>query len=417
MTSVDSRSKLRFHYLQLISAFVGIALSLYLLAQHTRLKSGIQGGSSFCSFGKHVDCDVVNASSYSEVLGIPLAGVGALYYFVLLLLVLITPRRGSSDSAAAQMWLTRLTLLGLGADLVLLGIQIALIQSICILCSITYLANAGLLIGALGRKGGKWLRALSTLLARDPAGEPLLPHPPLPAILGIALVVYTAAVALIPSAIRLTSKNYSLVNDAIEQFFASWPEKKVRVIDYKAGDGARGNPNSAVRVVEFSDFECPFCRSAAFTLHTALEPFTDKIFFVFKQFPLDPACNPSVQYQVHANACPLARLAYCANKKGKFWDFHDLVFIKLPQESVTAGVSALIPQLSTILTKDEAHGCLADPASQDNVSLDGKLGRTLEIKGTPSVFINGKAVTIPLTVENIRRLLQIELSLRQKTSP
>ena len=400
-------------YLQLISAFLGIALSLYLLAQHTRLKSGIQGGSSFCSFGKHADCDVVNSSSFSEVLGIPLAGIGAVYFFLLLLLVLVSSKK---SGGAAQTWIARVAMAGLGADLVLLAVQVGLIQSVCLVCFTTYLANAGLLFGAAASRG-KGFKALKQVLTEPPGGQPLIPPGPMAAVLGISLVLFTVIVGLIPSAIRLTSKNYALVDSAIEQFFASWPERKVKVIDWKEGDGVLGNPSAAVRIVEFSDFECPYCRNAAFTLHTALEPVKDQIFFVFKQFPLDPTCNPVVQHQVHPNACALARLAYCAKKKGKFWEYHDTLFMKLSQEAVAAGVSSFTPDLASILTKEEIPSCLNDPASLDNVVQDAKLGKALEIRGTPTVFINGKAVTIPLTVESLRRLVALELSLQPKTSP
>jgi protein-disulfide isomerase/uncharacterized membrane protein len=415
VASFDPRSRNFLRYLQLVSAFVGIALSLYLLAQHTRVKSGIQGGSSFCSFGKHADCDLVNASQYSEVFGIPLAGIGAVYFFVMLLLVLVTPKK-PTGYPAAQTWIARLSLAGLGLDTILLGIQIGLIKSICVLCFTTYLSNVGLFIGAAGRRGGKWKDAAKGALQPE-GNEPLIPQGPMRFMLGLSLVLFTVIVGLIPSAIRLTSKNYALVDSAIEQFLSTWPEKKVRVIDWKAGDGVKGNPRAPVRMVVFSDFECPFCRQAAFTMHTALEPFKDEVFLVFKQFPLDPSCNPTVQYQTHPNACALARLAYCANRRGKFWEYHDTIFMKLSQEAVASGIDAVTPGLSSLFTKEEIASCLSDPATLDNIAQDARLGRSLDLKGTPSVYVNGKAVSIPLTVENLRRIVSLELSLQPKSSP
>lgn len=416
MAGTDSGKKPFYRYLQLASAFFGIALSLYLLAQHTRLKSGIQGGSSFCSFGKWADCDVVSLSEFSSVLGVPLAGIGAVFYFVLLLLSLVTPRK-PVGYPQAQSWIARLALLGLGFDLILVVIQVGFIHSLCLVCFATYFATAGVLFSAWKQRGKKGFAGMAETCALDPGGDALLPKPPMPAVLGISLVVFTALVALIPSALRLTSKNYALVDGAIEQFFQTWPEKKVRVLDYKAGDGVFGNPKAPVRIVEFSDFECPYCRQAAFTLHTALEPLKEDVFFVFKHYPLDPSCNPTVEHQIHPNACALARLAFCANRKGKFWDYHDLIFMKLSQSQITAGIDSVAPGLAPALTRAEIDSCLSDPAALDNIRQDARLGKSLELRGTPTVYVNGKAVTIPLTVENLRRLVELEKSLLPKTSP
>lgn len=359
----------------------------------------------------------MNSSQYSEVLGIPLAGIGAVYFFVLLLLSLVTPRKPTAAYPAAQTWITRLCVAGLVVDTILLAVQAGLIKSLCLVCFATYLANFGVLAGALVRRGGRWIPALKSALQLDPAGESLLPRGPMRIMLGISLALFAAIVAMMPSAIRVTSKNYALVDSAIEQFFASWPEKKARVIETKPGDGVFGSPNAAIRVVEFSDFECPYCRNSAFTLHTALDPLKEEIFFVFKHFPLDPTCNPTVQNQIHPNACALARLAFCANRKGKFWDFHDTIFLKLSEEKVATGITEITPELSHLFSKEEIASCLSDPASLSNIHQDAKLGRALDLKGTPTVYVNGKAVTIPLTVENLRRLIALERSLQPKTSP
>ncbi len=416
MATADSRTRPSIRYLQLASAFIGIVLSLYLLAQHTRLKSGIQGGSSFCSFGKYADCDVVSSSQYSEVLGVPLAGIGAVFYFVLLLLSLITPRK-PAGYPHSQTWIARLAFLALGIDTVLLGVQLFLIHSFCLLCCATYLASLGVLFAAIKIKGGRFTEALTTIGSLDEEGDRLMPKAPMPIILGILLAIFVVLVSYLPSVIRLDSKNYALVDGAIEQFFATWPEKKARVIDYKPGDGTLGNPNAPVRIVEFSDFECPYCRQAAFTLHAALEPLKEDVFFVFKQYPLDKACNPTVEREVHPNACALARLAFCANQKGKFWEFHDTIFMKLTQEQISGGVGATLKGLEGLFTQAEIDSCLVDPAGLDNIKQDAKLGRSLELRGTPTVYVNGKTVTIPLTVDNLRRLVELEKSLQPKTSP
>ena len=142
-------------------------------------------------------------------------------------------------------------------------------------------------------------------------------------------------------------------------------------------------------------------------MQTALQPLRDRIFFVFKHFPLDPSCNRLVKYQLHENACRLARLSYCAAGKQKFWEFHDRVFEKAA--SATRVVwDRYVEHVAPVFSPNEIARCLADPASLHNVQADIALGDSLKISGTPTIFINGKLITIPLTIETIRRLIEIE---------
>ena len=130
------------------------------------------------------------------------------------------------------------------------------------------------------------------------------------------------------------------------------------------------------------------------------KPLKDRIFFVFKHYPLDSSCNPSVSYRVHPQACHLAQLAYCANKKGKFWEFHDHVFFRsFSKDDTVAKLGDIKRSLRRIFTEEEFSKCLKNKASLKNVAKDIKLGDRLGIKGTPAVYINGKEITIPLILQ------------------
>src|SRR5690606_31307199 len=132
-----------------------------------------------------------------------------------------------------------------------------------------------------------------------PKGMKQLGKPsPVAASLGLlAIVCFCGILVLLPDSLRLRSKTYSMVDNAISKFYEQWKEQKVREIDFDDNDATLGDPNSKIRIVEFSDFQCPFCRKAAFTLHNALDPIKDRIFFVFKHFPLDQACNGAVTFR------------------------------------------------------------------------------------------------------------------------
>lgn len=325
---------------------------------------------------------------------------------------MIAPPRCSSFRDS-QRWVTWLALIGIAVDSCLFFIQLALVHSVCVLCMLTYAANIGLLIAAIAavNKPNADLRTRLKLCLFPTLGKKDRMASQQLAIPAVALICFMGILFLMPSAIRLTSRTYALVDDAIGKFYQDWKERKAKEITATSSNGQLGDPNSKIRIVEFSDFQCPFCRKAAFTLHTALTPIKDKVHFVFKNFPLDSNCNPNMKYQLHAHACDLARLGYCANQKGEFWRFHDRLFLKITEGDLDGGLPQIRKLLGDMFTDAQFDACLSSTGSLKAVQDDIKQGNALGVTGTPAIYINGKHVTIPLTVETIRQLIQIEAAL------
>ena len=416
LKQLKSLSTTHRYLLQLFTITIGIALSVYLLIQHTELKSGIQDTASFCSLSSFADCDVVNASDYAEVVGIPIAGFGALFYFALLAIGLLFPP-GSTGYAWGQGQMGRLALLGLVVDIYLLLIQLFVLGNLCVMCFLTYVATA--LVFLLSFLAAEKKKANLASYLKMLLGPKFAAHPQIQlshfVLATIALVVFGALISILPSTVRMRSQSYELVNRAMDQYFEQWKELPIRKFPVKDGDGTQGAPTAKVQIVEFSDYECPHCRKAAFTLNAFKKNLGNQVQFVFKNFPLDSSCNPSLKMQKHPHACALARLAFCADKKGKFWDFHDQVFFQWNLEDLKSknAVSDAVKDgvLSSLFTEKEAQDCLASGASLNNVAEDIRLGAQRDVDGTPAVFVNGKRVTIPLSLENLRRLVEIESKL------
>ena len=88
-------------------------------------------------------------------------------------------------------------------------------------------------------------------------------------------------------------------------------------IEVIGGIGAvRGGEGASVKIVEFSDFECPYCRSVVPIIEGLLEKYGDKISLEYRHFPLS----------FHASAQKAAEASECAREQGKFWEMHDLIF-------------------------------------------------------------------------------------------
>lgn len=406
MTTKSSRLVL-FHRLQILFSLLGVVTSVYLLVQHTRLKSGIQESASFCSLGGFADCDVVNSSDFSEIGGVPMASLGIIFYFTCLLLSLLA-RPQDKLFARAQRPLSALTVVAGFIDTALLVLQIATLKTLCLLCLFTYLCTGGILFSTLVMTEARtWRAKLHGSIFPTYSGIDRFPWP-IPVLTLLAWLGMIGAVALVPPYIRIKSQTYSIVENALEQFFRGFKDKPSKKIEVKPEDATFGNSSSHDQLVVFSDFQCPFCKKAAFTLHTWMKQYRHRVHFVFKHFPLDSSCNSGLQKQMHPQACGLAKLGTCANEKGKFWEFHDLVFLDIPTEVIEEGLDPVKKRLQNIFSESEADTCLRSEKAGLKVAADIREGTRLGVGGTPAVYLNGKQITIPLTLENLNRLLEIE---------
>lgn len=409
---MDQKRTKKYHLLQISSAAFGILLALYLLVQHTRLMAGIQDGASFCSLGGFADCDVVNASRFSELFGIPLATLGILYFLFLLLMGIVFPPKERSFRFAQGVMGWAL-IFGLLFDIVYFCIQVFALKTLCVMCLLTYLTTLihFYFCSKLVPQGRGFIAQGKHLVLPDASWIYPQWKSARIALLGISFVLGGAVAFLLPSFIRQGSANYTHVDNALDQFFIQWKERPIKNLDVKDHNGTWGNPNAKIKIVEFSDFECPFCRKAAFTLHTVLKPYKDRVHFAFKHFPLDSTCNPALPYQLHAHACKLAKLAVCAEKKGNFWEFHDKVFLQMSDEDMKEGFDFIQKSLKGIFSEDEIKACLNNAAAAEAVTEDLKMGSSLNVRGTPTLYINGKHVSIPITIESLRKLIELEETL------
>jgi protein-disulfide isomerase/uncharacterized membrane protein len=151
---------------------------------------------------------------------------------------------------------------------------------------------------------------------------------------------------------------------------------------------ARGPASAPVKVVEFSDFLCPFCRNLGLALAQFVPQAGGRVVVYYKNYPLDSACNPKLKQSVHPGACNVALGAVCAQRQGKFEAYHDRVF----------GTEFHNPQVADVLrVAGEAGlnaaamaGCLDDPKTKEALDAQIAEANRLEINSTPTVYINGK---------------------------
>jgi protein-disulfide isomerase len=167
--------------------------------------------------------------------------------------------------------------------------------------------------------------------------------------------------------------------------------------DFQIGDAPRLGPADApVQLVEFADYECPYCIKEQPEIKKLKDEFGDKISFVYKDYPLN----------MHARAQKAAEAARCARSQNKFWEYHDQLFatkqIEVPQ----------LKQLAASLGLDTAkfNACLDSDQQAAAVKKDAAEAQKTGLQATPSFFLNGHFFTGALPYEDLRKMVLRELA-------
>ncbi len=191
------------------------------------------------------------------------------------------------------------------------------------------------------------------------------------------------------------------VGDVDDSMSATIPGER-RPAVYEVGrDGVRGAAQPLVTIVEFSDFQCPFCGQAAQVLDEAAKAYPEDVRIVFKQFPL----------KMHPDAELGARAAIAAGRQQRFWAMHDRLFANraaMKEEDLKAHAKELG------LDVDEFMADFASDEVAAQVEADKTAGRALGVRGTPALFINGLFIGGAPKPEMLAQLIDRERQVAQR---
>jgi protein-disulfide isomerase len=159
----------------------------------------------------------------------------------------------------------------------------------------------------------------------------------------------------------------------------------------------RGNPDAPVTIVEFEDFQCPFCARARPTVKRVRETYGDKVRFVFRHFPLD----------FHPDAQKAGEAAACAGEQGRFWQMHDWMW----ENTQKLGVAELKANAQAVgLDAAAFASCLDSGRYADLVERDIRAGQGYGVSGTPAFFINGRPLIGAQPFESFQQVIDDELA-------
>jgi len=162
-----------------------------------------------------------------------------------------------------------------------------------------------------------------------------------------------------------------------------------------------GKEDAEVVLVEFSDFECPYCSRLSNTLNRVKENYADRIKLVFRQYPLP---------QIHSNAQKAAEASLCAADQDRFWEMHDLLFA----DRKNLKIEDLKEKATELgLDMEQFNQCLDEGRHAATIARDLRAGMQVGITGTPALFINGRFMSGAVAYEKIVEVIEEELADKQ----
>lgn len=170
--------------------------------------------------------------------------------------------------------------------------------------------------------------------------------------------------------------------------------------EIKDGDAVFGNKEAKVRMVVYSDFQCPYCKLLYQSVRSVMKEYGDKVAFDYKEMPLD----------MHAQANNAALASQCALEQGKYWEYADVLYNSQSSWANTKDAAKFKDYARNIgLNGQQFNQCLDDKKYQSKVDADKSEAEGYGITGTPAMFINDQFEDGAVTTDQLKQVLDSKL--------
>jgi protein-disulfide isomerase/uncharacterized membrane protein len=367
----------RLFWVVLICTLGSIATHVYLTGHHYELKYGAGEVSGLCSINETVNCTKTTNSRYSEFFGVPISIFGALTHLAFLLLLIGFRFPIVKQETQEQLGRTlKLMALGFFAVSVVMGfISFAILKSVCPACTTAYVLSFFTLAAT-------WFMTKNSKGLFSKLDLKLYPI--------IALSTFALAFIIHDDSMRSNNgkEQLEMLDLQVEEWMKA-PEQPMTPVEPQV---MNRNPNSKMKIVEFADFLCGHCAAAYPVIHEFVKGNKD-VEFSFQAWPLDGECNPSIP-TARGSSCLLARLAHCAGSQNKAWETQEWIFKNqrnlLSVDQIKAEFKNKAPEMG--LDFNQLISCSDSAETREVIREQAKFGSKLGIRGTPSLFINGRKV-------------------------
>lgn len=339
---------------------------------------------SFCDVNSQVSCTQAYLSQYGSFVGVPVALGGVIFFAVAAALSGLAGSRTSRARDNAPGYIFVWSTIGLAFVMYLAWASYVVLGLFCILCAITYVSVIALFIISGGATKypmtsmpGRAARDLRTLVSSPVALVMLL-------VIGVGSVALIASFPSETSAQAAQEEAYTTYQPLTEQqrgqLEAWWAVQPKVDIPVPADEGTK------VLIVKFSDYQCPGCRSAYEALKPVLAKYEGQgVQLVKKHYPLESECNPGIQMGApHYGSCEAAAAYEMAKGTPHLAKMDEWLFDNqqtLTKDSVRRGAE----EIAGITNYDERY-----EATLETVKTDAGLGKLLNVRSTPTIYINGR---------------------------
>src|SRR5215471_7020739 len=338
--------------------------------------------SSFCDVNATISCKQAYLSRYGSVGGVPVA-LGGVIFFAWILLMLWASRGKSRVEDSAPAYIFAASTLALAVVLYLGYASFFVLKEVCPLCVTTYVAVIGIFIVS----GGASSVAMSKLPRRALRDAWILVSTPLALVIAIVFVAASSwGMTAFPREVdRPAQQQLPSVTDDQRSELEKWWDMQPTLPNFPFD-----NNGAKVLIVEFADFQCPHCRQMYFAYQPVIEKYLQSqpkdVKFLFKTYPLNSNCNPSVPGVNFVASCDASAADVLARPKGTADQLKDWFFTHQEELSPTT-VRRAAADVGKVTDFDASYA----KAIQE-VKTDASIGASLGVNSTPSFFINGKRI-------------------------
>lgn len=379
--------------LGLVTAVIGVVVAFYGLSKSLDLKNALTKGID-CNVNNWINCDTAFSSSFASLLGIPVSAWGLFFYAfaVVAFFVIRSSKNNSQPWGTLLLYLSAFSI----AFSLLKAYQLVQLKVLCPVCLGMYVLNALIFVFA-------WLSGYRFNL-------PDLKKMAMP--LGVFALIFGFGYLLTTNQLKKIQADADTggatsIDSVLQkiQAIAAFDKADIVEIPITADTPVSGGKNAKAVLHVFSDFQCPGCKRAADLISQFKKEFGEDLRVYDYAFPLDMSINRILKNPMHPFAGDAAKLGVCAQKIGKYWEYHDQVFAR--QADITAD---MIREVAKNVGIQDPDACLADAANAEKVKADIEQGIALNLTGTPGIFLNGRPLSVTGNYDVIKALIQREIS-------
>lgn len=377
MHTVYHSPKTLVHALVVTLGIAIIVTTVYLTNHYFAIKfpDGLGSASALCDISGFLNCDAATHSPISNIAGVPISIFGTLIGLLMLFGYLFN----SPGYESTMKFVLSVNLIGC---IVLFIYSLVVLGSLCPMCTLYYLLSLG---------------AFYIFYRNTHSIRPTL----VPIVSIIAVFAATSAGAYYYTAGKM-KKTEALATSLIQQF-DSLPDLGAPETpsDYRLASATDDFQAAPIQITKFSDFQCPACKAMSEQLHKAVRQYKGQINIQYMFYPLDPACNPSMERSLHPFACKAAYLASCLPEK----------FPEVEKEIFDNQDSLSDSWLLAYAKKHDVVDCYKSDATKEKVKQLVTAAGKFNIRSTPTVLLNGVKIEGVLPFNQLQVLMD-ELILR-----